>query len=138
MYFRINIDKHRFVFLIASNYVLKTLTHCRVKYQKKKYDRFTSILAFLYKLVIIKQLCKSLINDMALTAALKSGPCLCDASATCPRICPPNLGTSYFKDKVTQHMHVFNPIIIFYNNALIYNLIFFFSLYHFIVIPKGL
>ena len=37
---------------------------------------------------------------MALTAAMKSGPCLCDASATCPRISPLNLGTSYFKDKV--------------------------------------
>ena len=33
------------------------------------------------------------------TTATQSGPCLCEASATCPRICPPNLGTSYFKDK---------------------------------------
>ena len=48
---------------------------------------------------------------MAVTAALKSGPCLCDASATCPRICPPNLGTSYFKDKVTENIYIPNSII---------------------------
>ena len=44
---------------------------------------------------------------MALTAAMKSGPCLCDASATCPRICPLNLGTSYFKDKVLLEIQRF-------------------------------
>ena len=37
---------------------------------------------------------------MAVTTAIKSGPCLCGESATCPRISPLNLGTSYFKDKV--------------------------------------
>jgi hypothetical protein len=62
---------------------------------------------FIYFDLLIINLIKEgkirLLVNMAVTAAMKSGPCLCDASATCPRISPPNLGTSYFKDKVIRN-----------------------------------